>query len=64
MEQPITEPEAEQKTKKSKKEEKLTLKSVLTKMVPYASFPYADHVIRLLEADPNLKADPRSENQI
>ena len=29
-----------------KKEEKQTLKSVLTKMVPYASFPYADHILR------------------
>lgn len=64
MEQAVVEPETEQKTKKSKKEEKLTLKVVLTKMVPYASFPYADHVIRLLEADPNAKADPRSENQV
>ena len=62
MEQPMPEPETEQKSKKSKKEEKLTLKSVLTKMVPYASFPYADHVIRLLDADPNAKADPRSES--
>jgi hypothetical protein len=62
MEQPLPEPETEQKSKKSKKEEKLTLKSVLTKMVPYASFPYADHVIRLLDADPNAKADPRSES--
>ena len=62
MEQPLPESETEQKSKKSKKEEKLTLKSVLTKMVPYASFPYADHVIRLLDADPNAKADPRSES--
>jgi hypothetical protein len=62
MEQPLPEPETEQKSKKSKKEEKLTLKIVLTKMVPYASFPYADHVIRLLDADPNAKADPRSES--
>jgi len=31
-------------------------------MVPYASFPYADHVIRLLSGDPNAKADPRSDS--
>lgn len=64
MEQQQVEPEVEQNKKKQKKEEKLTLKVVLTKMVPYASFPYADHVIRLLDADPNAKADPRSDSQI
>jgi len=53
-----------QKSKKNKKEEKLTLKTVLTKMVPYASFPYADHALRLCDADPNLKADATSESQI
>ena len=25
-------------------------------MVPYASIPYADHVLRELEVDPNAKA--------
>jgi hypothetical protein len=30
-------------------------------MVPYASFPYAEHALRLCEVDPNLKADPNSE---
>ncbi len=51
--------ENEQKqSKKLKKDEKLTLKSVLTKMVPYASFPYAEHALRLLNVDPNTKADP------
>jgi hypothetical protein len=25
-------------------------------MVPYASFPYADHTLRLLNVDPNAKA--------
>ena len=34
----------------------MTLKFALTKMVPYASMPYADHVLRELEADPNAKA--------
>ena len=29
------------------------VKTILTKMVPYSSFPYADHVLRLLEIDPN-----------
>jgi hypothetical protein len=24
-------------------------------MVPYASFPYADHALRLLDVDPNAK---------
>ena len=62
LEPPIAEPETESKSKKYKKEEQLTLKSVLTKMVPYASFPYADHVIRLLDADPNTKADSRSDS--
>lgn len=52
------------KSKKNKKDDKLTLKTVLTKMVPYASFPYADHALRLCQADPNLKADPTSESQI
>lgn len=33
-------------------------------MVPYASFPYAEHALRLCDADPNLKADPTSEYQI
>ena len=42
----------------------MTLKTVLTKMVPYASFPYADHALRLLNADPNMKADPTSDSQI
>ena len=39
-----------------KKEEKMTLKFALTKIVPYASIPYADHVLRELNADPNTKA--------
>lgn len=54
-------PSADNQPKKQKKDEKLTLKSVLTKMVPYASFPYAEHALRLCEVDPNLKADPNSE---
>jgi hypothetical protein len=33
-------------------------------MVPYASFPYAEHALRLCQADPNLKADPTSESQV
>ena len=39
-----------------KKEEKMTLKFALTKIVPYASIPYADHVLRELKVDPNTKA--------
>ncbi len=50
------------KAKKNKKEEKLTLKSVLTKMVPYASFPYAEHALRLCNVDPNTKADPSNND--
>lgn len=34
------------------------MKSVLTKMVPYASFPYADHALRRVGVeDPNEKAE-------
>lgn len=32
------------------------MKSVLTKMVPYINFPYAEHVLKQLGHDPNLKA--------
>ena len=34
------------------------MKSVLTKIVPYASFPYADHALRQVGVDePNTKAE-------
>lgn len=33
-------------------------------MVPYASFPYADHILRTLSVDPNLKAEAKSDQQI
>lgn len=33
-------------------------------MVPYASFPYAEHALRLADGDPNAKADPSSDAQI
>ena len=33
---------------------------VLTKIVPYASVPYADHVLRELGVNPNDKADSAS----
>jgi predicted ribosome quality control (RQC) complex YloA/Tae2 family protein len=52
----------EPKSKKNKKDDKITLKSVLIKMVPYASFPYAEHALRLTNADPGLKADPTSDS--
>ena len=43
--------------------EKVTLKSVLTKCVPYASFPYADHALRETGVDdPNTKAEPTEEH--
>ena len=32
------------------------MKSVLCKMVPYASFPYADHILRQMGAAPNSPA--------
>ena len=42
--------------------EKATLKSVLTKIVPYASFPYADHALRLVGIeDTNAKAESTDE---
>ena len=34
----------------------MTLKSVLTKMVPYINYPYAEHILTLLGNDPNAKA--------
>lgn len=33
-------------------------------MVPYASFPYAEHAIRLVGGDPQAKADPAQMGQI
>ncbi len=50
--------------KGNKKEDKMTLKTILCKMMPYASFPYADHVLRLMKKEPNTKVDPTSEEQI
>lgn len=32
------------------------MKSILTKMVPYINFPYAEHVLKQLGQDPNSKA--------
>lgn len=64
---PESEPEQKEQTKgqaKKKKEEKLNLKSVLCKMVPYASFPYAEHVLRSMNIDSGAKAEPSSETQI
>lgn len=52
---------SQQPAPKKKKEEKVTLKSVLCKMVPYASFPYADHILRGMQADPNGKIEPKDE---
>lgn len=40
--------------------EKLSLKSILTKMVPYINFPYAEHLLRLVGvADPNARSTDR-----
>ena len=50
-------------TPKQKKIEKTTLKSALTKIVPYASFPYADHALRELGVEnPAIEAKPTEEN--
>jgi len=57
---PVQEAEEAGKPKK-KKDEKVTMKSVLCKMVPYASFPYADHILRTIHADPNAKIEPKDE---
>ena len=41
----------------------MTLKSVLTKIVPYASFPYADHALRLVGVqDTNARAETTDEH--
>lgn len=63
-EEPKKESEKKGIVQKKKIDEKVTLKSVLCKMVPYASFPYADHVLRTLSVEPNLKAEAKSEQQI
>ena len=63
-EEPTKKSDKKGQTQKKKKDEKVTLKSVLCKMVPYASFPYADHILRTLSVDPNLKAEAKSEHQI
>lgn len=47
---------------KKKKEDKITMKSVLCKMVPYASFPYAEHILRTIQVDPNTKLDSTSSD--
>lgn len=40
--------------------EKLSLKSILTKMVPYINFPYAEHLLRQVGvADPNGRSTDR-----
>lgn len=46
---------------KKQKKEQHTLKTVLAKMVPYASFPYAEHVLRNAGIEPNAKVDPDCE---
>lgn len=41
----------------------MTLKSVLTKIVPYASFPYADHALRQVGVtETNVKAEVTDEH--
>jgi len=35
----------------------MNLKSLLSKMVPYASASYAEHFLRKVGADPNAKAE-------
>lgn len=45
-----------QSGKQDKKKDVINMKSVLTKMVPYINFPYAEHVLKQLGQDPNIKA--------
>ena len=40
----------------SSKQSGSTLRQVLTKMVPYLSLPYAEHVLKTLNLDSNTKA--------
>lgn len=46
-------PAAKKGAAKEKAKAQANVKSILTKMVPYSSFPYADHVLRELDVDPN-----------
>jgi predicted ribosome quality control (RQC) complex YloA/Tae2 family protein len=46
-------PPAKKGASKEKAKAQANVKSILTKMVPYSSFPYADHVLRELDVDPN-----------
>ncbi len=41
---------------KDNKKNMVNLKSILTKMVPYINFPYAEHILKQLNQDPNGKA--------
>jgi len=43
------------KQQKSQKKE-VNLKSILTKMVPYINFRYAEHILKTMGIDPNLPA--------
>ena len=65
MTQPAGDDDAQKKQKKSKSEKQgVTLKAVLSKMVPYCSNPYAEHAIRLVGGDPSAKADPLQMGQV
>lgn len=63
MRQPAEDEEKKQKKSKADKQG-LTLKVVLSKMVPYCSNPYAEHAIRLVGGDPAAKADPQQSDQV
>jgi dihydroxyacetone kinase len=40
--------------------EKLSLKAILSKMVPYINFPYAEHTLRSIGvSDPNARSTER-----
>jgi len=55
-------PAANKKQEKLKKAdlEKLSLKAILSKMVPYINFPYAEHTLRKIGvSDPNARATDR-----
>ena len=51
--------DAKKTKKQDKKKDQETLKSVLTKMVPYINIPYAEHFLKIQGADPNAKAVDR-----
>lgn len=55
----------DQSKKQDKKKDAITLKTVLPKMVPYINFPYAEHILKTMGMDPNMKAEyPRDYEKL